>query len=415
MLVHIAALIALPILLGQSEPAQVPAHPRELSVLDFGAKGDGDTDDTAAFQKALDAAAQSGTVVVVPAGEFMIRGHLTIPTEVTLEGMWRGPARGYVKKGSVLLAVEGKGDADGTPFISMNRDSTLRGMVIHYPEQIDENPPLAYPWTVRGNGENNTVVDVLMTNPYQAIDFGTNECARHLVSKFYAQALYRGIWVDQCYDIGRIEDAHIWPFWKISEKLMGFSKEKGVAFVFGKTDWEMVSNSFCISYNVGFLFKEFKHGPGNVMITQSGSDIGPGAVRVESSQTHAGVTFNNCQFMAGVEVMPSNTGPVKFTASGFWPIETTGFQAQLAGKGQVFFEGCHFSDWDMTKKGVPCIQALCEGLTVTGCDFMAPGKKQISLDENVQAAIITSNRLRGGAAIDNASKGDVQIGLNAAR
>lgn len=409
-------IFAFPLLLAQAQPAPSIGTPGYISVLDYGAKGDKTTDNTEAFQKALDAAANSGTVVSVPPGEFLIKGHLDIPNEVTLEGTWRAPARGYVDyKGSILLAVEGKGDPDGTPFISMNRASTLRGLVIHYPEQIDDSQPHPYPWTVRGSGDNCSIVDMTITNPYQAVDFGTNPCGRHLISKLYMQALYRGIWVDKCFDVGRIENVHVWPFWRISDKLMGFSKDKGIAFIFGKTDWEMVTNSFCISYNVGFLFKEFKDGPGNVMITQSGSDIGPCAVRVESSQTHAGVTFNNCQFMAGVEVMPTNTGPVKFTACGFWPVETTGFQTQLAGKGHVFFEGCHFSDWDVAGKGVPCIQADSDGLTVTGSDFMAPGKKQIALGANVQAAIITSNRLRGGASIDNASKADAQVGLNATR
>lgn len=160
----------------------------------------------------------------------------------------------------------------------------------------------------------------------------------------------------------------------------------------------------------------------NVLPTQSGSDVGPCAVRVEEVQTHAGITFANCQMpdrvrraMAGIEVEPTNTGPVKFTATGFWPIKTTQSHAKLEGKGHVFFEGCHFSDWDIAKSGAPCIQADCDGLTVTGCDFMAPGKKQITLGPNVNAAIITSNRLRGGIQIENNSKGDVQTGLNTAK
>jgi len=254
---------------------------------------------------------------------------------------------------------------------------------------------------------------VLITNPYQAVDFGTHPCGRHYINRLYAQALYRGVLVDKCFDVGRIENAHIWPFWSTGGPVREFSKEQGIAFVFGKTDWEYMTNSFCIGYSVGFLFKQFENGPGNVLITQSGSDVGPVAVRVEHVQTHSGITFSNCQMMAGIEVEPTNTGPVKFTATGFWPIGTTSYHARLEGSGHTFFEGCHFSGWDNANEGVPCIQANCNGLTVTGCDFMAPGKKQISLGDQVRAAIITSNRLRGGASIENNASGDVQIGLNA--
>lgn len=390
----------------------VGAATGEYSVTDFGAVGDGQTDDTAAFQKALDAAGATGGVVKVPAAKFLIKGTLTIPADVTLEGAWRAPARSPQSKGSTLLVTAGKGEPEGTPFLSMSECSMLNGLVIHYPEQEDKNPPHAYPWTVRGQGDNITILDTLMTNPYQAVDFGTNPCGRHLISRLYVQALYRGIVVDKCFDIGRIENVHVWPFWSTSGPARDFTMQQGIAFIFGRTDWEYVSNSFCIGYSVGFLFKAFNDGPGNVLLTQSGSDVGPCAVRVENVQAHAGITFSNCQMMAGIEVEPTNTGPVKFTATGFWPIDSTQYHAKLAGKGHTFFEGCHFSDWDKAGKGDACIQADCDGLTVTGCDFMAAGKKQIALGPNLQAAIITSNRFRGNPNIENASQGDVQISLN---
>jgi pectate lyase-like protein len=396
------------------EPVPVDTTRGMHNVIDHGAKGDGETDDTQAFQAALDAAAKDGGgVVFAPTGTYLIATHLDIPQGVTLEGVWRGPNRGHdPPTGTTLLAVEGKGDPDGTPFLSMHWNSMLKGLTIFYPEQIVANPPHAYPWTVRGEGDNITIIDVLMRNTYQAVDFGTNPCGRHYINGLYAQALYRGIFVDRCFDVGRIENVHLWPFWRDDQKLHSFVRENAVAFTFGRTDWEYVFNSFAIFYKTGFLFTEFDHGPGNVLVTQSGSDIGPVAVRVENVQGHAGVTFANCQMMATVEVAPTNTGPVKFTATGFWPIPETREQARLEGSGHVFFEACHFSDWDVPGGGVPCIQANSTGLTVLGCDFMASGKPQITLGDQLQAAVITGNRLRGGARIVNGSAGDVQIGLN---
>src|SRR5437016_13701390 len=61
-----------------------------LSVLDFGAKGDGTTDDTAAFQRALDAATKAGGGTVhAPRGNYFFAGHLNVANGVALEGIWQ--------------------------------------------------------------------------------------------------------------------------------------------------------------------------------------------------------------------------------------------------------------------------------------------------------------------------------------
>ncbi len=386
------------------------------NVMDFGAVGDGIIDDTKAFQTALDTVAvQGGGVVMVPWKSFLIAGHLSIPDNVTLEGLWRAPNRweGVGKSGgSILLATEGKGNPNGIPFISLNTNSMLKGLTIYYPQQIVSETPHPYPWTVRGSGDNCTIRDVLMVNPYQAVDFGTYPSGRHFIDGLYAHALYRGIFVDKCFDVGRISNIHFWPFWVGSSALDKFTKENLVAFTFGRSDWEMVSDSFVIFAKVGFLFKAFENGSGNYMISQSGADIGPCAVRVEEVQGHSGVTFSNCQMMAAVEVLPTNKGPVKFTSTGFWPISSTKFQAKLRGQGHVSFANCHFADWDMGNKGDFCIDADCAGLSITGSYFMKP-KNHIRLGPDVKMAVITSNRFEGIKTIKNqAEQADIQIGFN---
>ena len=130
-----------------------------------------------------------------------------------------------------------------------------------------------------------------------------------------------------------------------------------------------------------------KTGPGNYLLTNSGSDIGPCAVRIENSQTHAGISFVNCQFMSGIQIAPTNTGPVKFTACGFWGIPTTDNHAVLEGTGHTFFTSCHFT-WAKHNLEAPVIHAKRGGLTVTACDFMDAGKAQITLEPEVDAAMI---------------------------
>jgi hypothetical protein len=397
--------------------AESPPKPRAsagLNVRDFGAVGDGKADDTAAFTAAMKEAADAGgDLVFVPRGNYLIKGMLDVPEHVTLEGVFRAPTARTQNRGSTLLAVAGAGDANGQPFITLHQNSTLHGLTVFYPEQKQTNPPTPYPWTVRGIGDNCSLVDVLLVNPYQAVDFGTHPAGRHLIRGLYAQPLYRGIFIDQCFDVGRVEDVHLWPFWGGWEGDLGrFTREQGIAFIIGRTDWEYLFNCFCIGFNVGFQFVKTKAGAPNAVLTQCGSDIGPTAVRVENVQDHAGISFVNGQFMAGIEVKETNRGPVKFTACGFWGIPTTDSHAILEGRGHTTFNGCHFISWGKKNADAPCIHAKRGGLTVTACDFAERGKAQVTIEAEVEAALVFGNRLRGKDRVTNLAGDRAQIALN---
>lgn len=167
----------------------ISAQCTALNAKDFGAAGDGKNDDTAAFQKALDTAGKAGGIVHAPKGSYLIKGNLSVPAGVTLEGSYTSvPAHAGIRDagrlkpgedGTTLLAVAGKGSEEGTPFISLTHNSTLKGLVIYYPEQRPDDVPYPYPWTVQMRGHNPVVIDVELLNPYQAIDVTSN--SRHFV------------------------------------------------------------------------------------------------------------------------------------------------------------------------------------------------------------------------------------------
>jgi len=49
---------------------------------------------------------------------------------------------------------------------------------------------------------------------------------------------------------------------------------------------------------------------------------------------------------------------------------------------------------------------------VNGCEFMDGGKRAIKLDSGVKAASIFGCAFRNAQAVENNSKGDVQMGMN---
>jgi hypothetical protein len=409
---------------GTAAAAEIPAPVINSAVnaKSFGTKADGATDDTKVLQAALDAARTNGPVCFVPPGLYRLDGSLTVPPGVTLAGASGGVPHSEHPIGTVLLAFGGRGKPDGEPLILLKPNAVVRNVVIHYPEQT--LPDVApYPWTIRIDGELCQVLDVTITNPYQAIDIGTNWNELHMVRNVFACPLKTGIFIDRCTDIGRIENVHFNPnFWtRMALKpafaggdIRAYLEKNLVGFKIGQTDWEFISNSFVIFPRIGFHFDDFGHGPGNAVITQSGADICPVAVRVDRSQNHAGVQFVNGQFMSTIEIGPENRGPVKLTNCGFWGMERTGEHVRHLGPSTLALTACHFTDWDREKKGVACIRAASGRLIVNGCEFMDEGKPEpaIYLEKGVQAGTVMGCSFRGGSGVENKSAGDVQIGLN---
>ncbi len=285
------------------------ASKRSLSwdVLQFGAKGDGKTDDTAAFQKALDAAhAADGGRVQVPAGHFLIAGSLNVPQGVVLQGIFCGPTSHANFKdgvaippptadGTMLLATGGRGNEDGAPLITQNANSTVAGLTVLYPDQTGEATPVEYPWTIRLQGNNCTVENVELVNSWCGIKAVL--ASRHLIRNVTGQPLRVGIYVDEIYDIGRIENVHFYPWWQGTKQIGLFTYQHGESFVFGRTDWEYVLNTFSINYNIAYRFIEGKTGSCNGNFLGIGADGSHHAFVIENVQ-EPGLLITNGEFVS---------------------------------------------------------------------------------------------------------------------
>jgi hypothetical protein len=95
---------------------------------------------------------------------------------------------------------------------------------------------------------------------------------RHLIRNVSGQPLRRGVLVDEIYDIGRIENVHFNPWWSDNAALLAWQQSHGEAFIFGRSDWQYVHNTFCYGYRVGYKCTEFKSGPGNGNFLGIGAD-----------------------------------------------------------------------------------------------------------------------------------------------
>lgn len=398
--------------------------PADTSVADYGAKGDGKTDDTDSFQKALDATAHSGGgTVFVPGGNYFFAGHLTIPDGVVLEGTWKYlPSHNGIRDaglpkptdgGSTLLATEGAGTETAAPFITLRNNAAVQGIVIYYPAQDPAAEPQPYPYTVAMRGKNPAVLDVELLNPYNGIDASGSE--RFFIRNVDGQPLRRGVYVDSIVDIGRIENVHFNPWWSMKPKLFDWQQRHGEAFIFGRSDWQYVLNTFCFGYNIGYKFIRTSAGVCNGNFLGIGADDCFTSLVVEDC-ARFGLLISNGEFVSFhgpdptmVSVTTDNSGAVRFVNCAFWgPCNQI---ARISGNGTVGFGDCTFVHWDHNNEGRAALQADSGNVLVRGCEFQQD-KPQVQLGTLCRRVVVTDNVITGKVRISNASKGNVQIANN---
>ena len=160
---------------------------------DYGVSPDLD-DNGPAFKKALDAAAgKGGATVYAPAGLYRFKTNITVPSNVELRGSFSVPHH-TVSGGTVLMPTQGRGDENGTPFISLQPKSGLNGLCVWYPEQSTAEPT-PYPWTVRSLGPDCWIVNTNIGNAWQAVDFLTHPSTGHYINYLSGGMIKRGLQV----------------------------------------------------------------------------------------------------------------------------------------------------------------------------------------------------------------------------
>lgn len=391
------------------------------TVLEFGAVGDGTGDCTAAFQKAVDAAHDAGGgIVEIPTGRYRFDGVLNVPKEVTLRGVYTySPSHAGIRdkseelpvSGSVLEPHAGAGSEEGAPFITLNSNTTIQGVTIHYPEQKpDAAAPTPYPWTIVMRGNNPAVIDVQLLNPYNGIDASRNQ--RALIRNVHGQPIHLGIFVDVVYDIGRIENVHWNPWWTMNSPVYEWQMAHGVGFKFARTDWHYVINTFCYGYNVGYQFSKSESGAANGNFLGIGADNCMTAVLVEET-TPMGVLITNGEFVSFsgpdptmVRVEKTHTGTLRFVNCAYWGAANR--NALVDGSGTVGFSDCTFMHWAHHDTTVPSIEALGGSLMVRGCEFLED-KLQVRLGPDVERAIVSDNLMNGEVRVTSESRGGTVI------
>jgi hypothetical protein len=376
-----------------------------------GAKGDGTSDDTAAIQAALDATGRTGGKVHLPPGRFLVKGSLKIPSGVTLEGVAVSPQWSEPLTGSVVLATGGRDKEDAPALFEMGSSSTVIGLTVFYPEQkVREIHP--YPWTFHLQGFDNTVENVTLINSYNGIRTGPEPNVRHRIRSVYGCVLRRGIFVNACTDIGRIENIQFHCHWWSSPAVQGewgpvheYMWKNCEAFIFARTDWEYVTNTFVFPAKVGYHFIAEKQGAANGQFCGIGADEAQKCVVVDAIQP-MGLLITNGQFVCmhgpeKIEVLINRTcrGSVRLVNCAFWGPA----HQNVVSHSQSFvsLSDCFFSASGRKENpGKFLVEADGGKLQVRGCSF-GSDEPSIHLKSGLKHAIVSENNGVRGVEIVN--------------
>ena len=392
-----------------------------LLLLAFSAPAHAADDDTPTLQAALDLKGKTGGEVLLPPGVYHIAGSLHVPTGVTLRGSWNAPHHGAWDKGTTLAITGGRGREDGPAAVELTESSSLQGVTMVWPEQKWDSIT-AYPWAIHGQGMHNDVENVTFINAYQGIKIGVPWSELHLIRNVFGCVLRRGIFIDTTSDIGRVENVHFNEhYWARSHypgissgsdaPVVAYTEANLEAFIFGRTDWEYVLNTFVFGARVGYRFIHTPAGECNGQFSGIGADGCHIGVLIDAIQP-IGIQVTNGEFTtftgapnAGVVVSPGAGGAAQFVNCNFWA--NPGGVALLDGDTAVTFGDCHFSDTAQTG----AIVARRGRLIVHGCQF-AQGGAAVVLGANVRAAVVAENTQPGGVSVQNGIGARAQIGLN---
>lgn len=287
---------------------------RGVDVRDFGAVGNGSTNDAPAIQAAINALGTAGGVVQFGPRTYRVASAITINSNsVRLQGA------GF---------TEGGGPGDGTwitvdltgftPFTFSGvaaRGSVVRDIAFRQNHTALQNAswaPTNYDYLFRvtdclgGVDFDNIMLSGINRGIY------VRNSGRTDFRRIRGQVFTAGIEIDEGYDTSRIMNAHIWPYWSANDHVVRWQQAHGDVFIFRRCDGVFVDQAFCLGYRSMFRFTSSAAGfTQKFSIGQAYADFVRHGLWVEAAGTDGQVDAMTVQceiFNAGGAPLPGSIG-----------------------------------------------------------------------------------------------------------
>jgi len=351
-------------------PAADPASSAAaLNVRDFGAIGDGNADDTAAFHKALAAAAKlhSGRTVLVPGGSYRLTSPLQVHSALLLgqtAGGWPADSHPLPTLLPDLPASE--------PCIIAEPGASVHGLNFIFSSKNEANFPPGPCILLKGGGV--SLTNLQIQNPTEGImwDGSTNIGRLNIENVFIVNARKCGLFIAHTMDVSTLTNIEVWNY---APELL----ETCTGFRLGQNDEIRLTNCAVVAAAIGFHFIETRYPDGKLGAVWGGMD--------------------NCTVdFSKVAVKVDATNVLRIHGGSLWAHL---YSVQLYGRGNIVISGS-----DLRANGAHGLHIKeCDSATVTGCLFKKNG------DKWPNAAKV---QLEGGRSvlINGCTFDDTSLGIN---
>ena len=277
---------------------------------EYGVVGNGTTNDTAAMQSAINA--NYGKTLFVPPEKYRLTSRLNIVGPITIVGIapgvkneWNGPDQ-FIGTWFYFDHVD-NGIKIGVDLSTYFTDVTLDTISF-----VRNQPTPGSGWTPTEHAHDILVVRAADVNIVNCMHLrSTNgiyiqEMGRINIYKMRGQFFKNAIYVERAYDIVRVDQLHIWPFWQDSAFVHAYTKLNLDVIISERNDDPFFSNIFAIFCHSLIRFAQNAQGKtGYFQAINIVSDISVIGIYVDTSVTD-GVTGQFCNLLvSGMDTTPT--------------------------------------------------------------------------------------------------------------
>jgi hypothetical protein len=368
-----------------------------VNVTEFGAKGDGKTDDTKAFLKAVEQAVKEKKPVFVPLGQYVISRPIALEqTAIT------GPSAGAWPADIDALPSILPTHRDG-PAFHLLAGGGLAGLDITY--NWDKEPESGPP-AILISGVGVSVRDTRIRYAWDGImaDGENNVGRTNIENVFMATIRNVGVRMTGTWDVPRLNNVEVWNAGAPQDNR---PFQKGVGFLLGKNDLIRMTDCFVFGMHYGFLLESKIEGcsiEGETWGVMNGcaTDFCAQGIVIRGDHT---LSVSGGSFWDHQESVLAETGQSR--------IRVSGSELKSNGSPAVVIENCDHtvvtgcSVIRPMKEYDPPAVSLRGGRTVLGSNHIESHGIGVDVGPNIRSAVIQGNlidphgneglRFRGGA------------------